>query len=103
MSTVFRHLTLNRIAALLFVVAVALLVTGVVGALLSVSSSGSASAGVAGLSAGQALLLGVAGLVGSAVLFALAATHERLTRIEAKLDALARGQAAEESPVGHRV
>lgn len=96
MSSVFRHLTLNRIGAGLFVVGVVLSVAGVAGVLVSASSGGSAGAWVVGLTGGQALLVGLAGLVSSALVFAQAITHERLARIEAKLDALARGRHGED-------
>ena len=64
------------------------------GLAVSAASGGSASFEVAGLGGGQALLLGLACLFGSAVAFALAVTHERLARVEAKLDALAKSLGA---------
>jgi hypothetical protein len=90
MSSVFRHLTLHRIGAGLFVAGVVLLAGGAAGLVVSAASGGSAALWVVGLSGGQALLLGLACLVSSAVVFAHAITHERLARVEAKLDALAR-------------
>jgi hypothetical protein len=95
MSSVFRHLTLNRIGAGLFVVGVVLLLAGVPGVVVSASSGESATVWVVGLTGGQALLLGLAGLVSSALVFAHAITHERLVRIESKLDALARQRGGE--------
>ena len=95
MSSLFRQLTLTRIGAVLFVVGLLLLAAGAAGVVASAASGGSGTLWVAGLSGGQALLLGLACLVSSAVVFAHAITLQRLARVEAKLDALASKQAAE--------
>jgi hypothetical protein len=100
MSSVFRRLTLNRIGAGLFVVGFVLLVVGAAGvvisaAVISAASSSSSAIWGDGLSAGQAVLLGLACLFSSAVVFAHAITHERLARVEAKLDALVQERGAE--------
>ncbi|HXG10782.1 MAG TPA: hypothetical protein VNK04_13575 [Gemmataceae bacterium] len=89
MHRVLRQLTLNRIGAGLFMVGLALLVAGLVGAVAAWASDGATSVGLPGLSAGHALLLGLAGFVLAAFAFGLATTNERLARVEAKLDALA--------------
>jgi hypothetical protein len=100
MHSFLRHLTLNRIGAGLFVSGILLLVGGVVGLLNSVASDGRSTVHIVGLTGGQALLVGLASLVFSAVFFALAVTQERLARLEAKLDAAARGRVLEEPAPG---
>jgi hypothetical protein len=102
MHRVFRLLTLNRIGAALFVGGVILLLTGLVSVLASMMSQDSVSIHFGGLSGPQCLLLGLAGLVHSALVFGLAIVNERLARVEAKLDALGEGLASEKQPAGFR-
>ena len=96
MSSIFRHLTLHRIGAGLFVAGLVLLVGGAAGVGVSAASAGASALWIVGLSGGQALLLGLACLVSSALVFAQAITQDRLVRVEAKLDALARERGVEE-------
>jgi hypothetical protein len=111
MHKIFRQLTLSRIAAALFVAGLVLFITGLIGLLATSTSDAAMVLGVHGLSAGQTVLLGIASFVLAAVVFGLAIANERLVRVEAKLDALARKldlekQAseylAEQSTVVHR-
>jgi hypothetical protein len=102
MHRVFRRLTLNRIGAALFVGGVILLLTGLVSVLASWMSQASASIHFGGLSGPHCLLLGLAGLVLSALVFGLAIVNERLARVEAKLDALGESLASEKQPAGFR-
>jgi preprotein translocase subunit SecG len=95
MHTLFRHFTLNRLGAALFLAGVLLLIGGAVAGLASVASG---NAGFLGLSGGQAVLLGLACLVFAALLFALEIVHRRLARVEAKLDDLLTRGAAPEEP-----
>jgi hypothetical protein len=66
-----------------------LLIGGAAGMIVSAASDRASTLWIVGLSGGQALLLGLACLVFSALVFAQAITNERLARVEAKLDAMA--------------
>jgi hypothetical protein len=96
MHHVFRYLTLNRIGAGLFLMALALLLIGLIRDLASLWSQGSTSVRFHGLSEPQPLLLGLACLVLSSIVFSLANINQRLARIEAKLDSL--GKRSENQP-----
>ena len=96
MHHVFRHLTLNRIGAGLYFMGLVLLLVGLISILASWGSQGSMSIGFSGLSGPQSLLLGLAGLVLSAIVFGLAIVNERLVRIEAKLDSLGKSSRSED-------
>jgi hypothetical protein len=102
MHRVFRRLTLNRIGAALFVGGVVLLLVGLVSVFASWASQGSMLIKFSGLSGPQSLLLGLASLVLSAIVFGLAIVSERLARVEAKLDALGKSLTAAEQPAEHR-
>ena len=95
MHHVFRHLTLNRIGAGLFFMGLVLLLVGLISILASWGSQGSMSIGFSGLSGPQSLLLGLAGLVLSAIVFGLAIVNERLLGIEANLDSLRKTSGSE--------
>src|SRR5690349_9353258 len=98
MNHVFRHMTLNRIGTGLFFVGLVLLLVGLLGVLASWGSEGSTSFRFSGLSGSQSLLLGLASLVLSAIVFGLAIINERLARIEAKLDSLGKSSGSENQP-----
>jgi hypothetical protein len=98
MHHIFRHLTLNRIGAGLFLIGLALLLGGLIGGLVSWGSQSSTSVSFSGLSGPQSLLLGLASLALSAIVFGLAIVNERLVRIEAKLDSLGKSSGSEDHP-----
>jgi hypothetical protein len=98
MLRIFRHLTLNRIGAGLFLIGLALLLGGLIAGLASWGSQGSTSISFSGLSGPQSLLLGLASLALSAIVFGLAIVNERLVRIEAKLDSLGRSSGSDDRP-----
>jgi hypothetical protein len=75
-----------------------LLLSGLIAALTSWGSQGSTSVRFSGLSGPQSLLLGLASLVLSAIVFGLAIVNERLVRIEAKLDSLRKSSGSENQP-----
>jgi len=102
MHHLFRRLTLNRIGAGLFVVGFVLLFVGLISVLASWASEGSTSVRFAGMSGPQSLLLGLAGLVLSAIVFGLAIIDERLLRIEAKLDSLGKSSGSEHQSAVYR-
>jgi hypothetical protein len=97
MHRVLRRLTLSRIGAGLFLAGSLLLLGGVAGLVNSAATGGNSTLIIFGLTGGQALLVGLASLVFSAVLFGQAVTQERLRRLEAKLDALGKDRALEET------
>jgi hypothetical protein len=72
-----------------------LLLGGLIGVLISWGSQGSTSVRFSGLNESQSLLLGLASLVLSAIIFGLAIVNERLVRIEAKLDSLGKSSESE--------
>jgi hypothetical protein len=92
---VFRHLTLNRIGTCLFLMSLCLLFASIVEFLVRSVSQGSTTVRFSGLSESESLLLGVASLVLSAIVFGLAIVNERLERIEAKLDSVRKSSEAE--------
>jgi hypothetical protein len=98
MHQIFRHLTLNRIGAGLFLIGLVLLLGGLIGGLASWGTQGSTSISFNGLSGPQTLLLGLASLALSAIVFGLAIANERLVRIEAKLDSLGKNSGSEHHP-----
>jgi hypothetical protein len=101
-TVLFGHITLNRIGAVLFVVAILFLAGGTAGLIIQEVSSGSTRIWIVGLTGGQALLLGLSSLVFSAMIFGLASTQERLARMEAKLDAAIKARTLEEQSGGDR-
>jgi hypothetical protein len=78
--------------------ALVLLLVGLIGALASWWTPGSTSVRSNGLSGPQSLLLGLASLVLSSIVFSLANINQRLARIEAKLDSLGRRSGPENQP-----
>ena len=98
MHHVFRHLTLNHLGGGLFFTGLVLLVVGLISVLGSWVSQYSASVRFVELSGPQSLLLGLASLVLSAIVFGLASINERQTRIEAKLNSLGQGWGSENRP-----
>jgi hypothetical protein len=98
MHYLLRRLTLNHLGAGLFFTSLVLIVVGMISILASWGSQDSMSVRFIELSGPQSLLLGLASLVFSAIVFGLASISERLTRIEAKLDALRKSSVPENLP-----
>ena len=98
MHHVFRYLTLNRIGIGLFLMSLYLLFGCIIGFLVRSVSEGSTTVKFSGLNESQSLLLGLASLVLSAIIFGLAIVIERLVRIEAKLDSLRKSSGSENQP-----
>jgi len=98
MQHFFRHLTLNRIGAGLFLMSLYLLFGSIIEVLVRSVSQGSTTVKFSGLNESQSLLLGLAGLVLSAIVFGLAIVNDRLVRIEAKLDSLRQSSGSENQP-----
>jgi hypothetical protein len=100
MHRLLRRLTLNHLGAGLFFTSLVLLIVGLISVLASWWSQSSTSVRFIELSGPQSLLLGLASLVFSAIVFGLAVISERLTRIESKLDSLQRSSVSENPPQG---
>jgi hypothetical protein len=98
MHHIFRHLTLSHLGVGLFFTGLVLLVVGVITFLDSWGSQYSTSVRFVELSGPQSLLLGLAGLVLSAIVFGLASINERLTRIDAKLNSLGKSSGSDNRP-----
>ena len=98
MHHVFRYLTLSRIGIGLFLTSLYLLFGSIIGFLVRSVSEGSTTVKFSGLNESQSLLLGLASLVLSAIIFGLAIVIERLVRIEAKLDSLRKSSGSENQP-----
>jgi hypothetical protein len=75
-----------------------LLLGSMTGFLVRSVSQGSTTVKFSGLNESQSLLLGLASLVLSAIVFGLAIVNERLVRIEAKLDSLRQSSGSENQP-----
>ncbi len=98
MHRILRRLTLNHLGAGLFFTSLVLLAVGLISILASWGSEDSMSVRFIELSGPQSLLLGLASLVFSAIVFGLAGINERLTRIEAKLDSLRKNSVSANQP-----
>jgi hypothetical protein len=98
MHYIFRHLTLNHLGVGLFFTGLVLLVVGLSRVLDSWGSHYSTSVRFIELNGPQSLLLGLASLVFSAIVFGLAIMNERLTRIEAELNSRGKGSGWENRP-----
>jgi hypothetical protein len=98
MHHIFRRLTLNHLGVGLFFTGLVLLVVGLISLVGSWGSQYSMSVRIVELSGPQSLLLGLASLVLSAIVFGLAIINERQTRIEDKLNSLGKDWGSENRP-----
>jgi hypothetical protein len=79
----------------LFLISLYLLFGSIIEYLVRSVSQGSTMVKFSGLNESESLLLGLASLVLSAIIFGLTIVNERLVRIEAKLDSLRRSSGSE--------
>ena len=98
MHHVFRYLTLNRIGIGLFLMSLYLLFGIIIEFFVRSVSQGSTTVKFSGLNESQSLLLGLACLVLSSIVFSLADINQRLARVEAKLDSLRKSSGSENQP-----
>jgi hypothetical protein len=99
MHRVFCYLTLNRIGIGLFLTSLYLVFGSTIEFLGRTVPPGTSTIKFSGLTESQSLLLGLACLVLSSIVFSLANINQRLARVEAKLDSLRKSSGSENQPV----